>query len=89
MRIRSEYKLRSIAGETIIVKQGTNEVDLTKVISLNSSASIIYQELADKDFSKEDIIEIILDKYDTDRETAEKGAQAWIDSMKECNLIEE
>lgn len=89
MRIRSEYKLRNIAGETIIVKQGTTDIDLTKVISLNSSAYIIYKEVAGNDFCLEDIIEILENNYEIDRDTAAKGAQAWIDSMKECNLIEE
>ena len=37
MKIKSEYKLREVAGETIIVNQGTIGVDMTRIISLNSS----------------------------------------------------
>ena len=89
MRIRSEYKLREIAGETIIVKQGTTEIDLTKVISLNSSAYIIYKGVVGKDFSVEDVVDILEKNYEIDRDTATEGAKAWISSMKDCNLIEE
>lgn len=89
MRIKSEYKLRNIAGETIIVKQGTSEIDLTKVITLNSSAYIIYKGVIGKDFSMEDVAEILESNYEIDKDTAKTGAQAWIDSMKDCNLIEE
>lgn len=41
MRINTKFKLRDIAGETIIVNQGTPEADLTRIISLNTSARII------------------------------------------------
>ena len=64
MRIKSEYKLRNVAGETIIVRQGTAQIDLTKVISLNSSARVIYEALAGKEFSLEDIVEVLTDKYE-------------------------
>lgn len=89
MRIKSEYKLRNVAGETIIVRQGTAQIDLTKVISLNSSARVIYEALAGKEFSMEDIVEVLADKYGIGTAKAEEAAHAWIDSMKECNLIEE
>jgi hypothetical protein len=89
MRIKSEYKLRNVAGETIIVRQGTAQIDLTKVISLNSSARVIYEALAGKEFSLEDIVEVLTDKYEIGTAKAEEAAHAWIDSMKECNLIEE
>ena len=36
MRINTKFKLRDIAGETIIVNQGTPEADLTRIISLNT-----------------------------------------------------
>ena len=36
MRVNSNYKLREIAGETIIVNQGKEGVDMTRIISLNS-----------------------------------------------------
>lgn len=50
MRINTKFKLRDIAGETIIVNQGTPEADLTRIISLNTSARLLWNELSDKDF---------------------------------------
>lgn len=41
MRINTKFKLRDIAGETIIVNQGTPEADLTRIISLNTSARLL------------------------------------------------
>ena len=55
MRIKSNYKLREIAGETIVVKQGKSSLDMTNIISLNNSAKVLYQQLLDKDFTLADV----------------------------------
>lgn len=44
MRINTKFKLRDIAGETIIVNQGTPEADLTRIISLNTSARLLWND---------------------------------------------
>lgn len=88
MRIKAGYKLRDIAGETIIVNQGTHGIDMTKVISLNSSARFLYEQLEGKEFSREDVKAVLMDRYEIDAATAEKGAEAWIVSMGKCGVIE-
>lgn len=88
MRIKSEYKLRDIAGETIVVSQGVFGADMTKVISLNSSARLIYQELTDVEFILEDVVKVLMDNYEIDRDTAVTGAETWVESMRECGIIE-
>ena len=72
MRINTKFKLRDIAGETIIVNQGTPEADLTRIISLNTSARLLWNELSDKDFLIEDAAEILMEHYSVSEETAKK-----------------
>ena len=55
MKIKSNYKLRTIAGETIIVKQGTRDLDLTHIISLNSSVKFLYENFIAKISQKENL----------------------------------
>ena len=47
MKINSHYKLREVAGETIVVNQGTAGMDMTRIISLNASAKLLYESLAE------------------------------------------
>lgn len=42
MKINPNFKLREMAGETIIVNQGHTGADLTRIISLNKSARLLY-----------------------------------------------
>ena len=51
MKINPKYKLRKVAGESIIVQQGKVGADLTKVISLNDSACLLFEKLSKKDFT--------------------------------------
>ena len=59
MKINPIYKLRSIAGETIVVNQGTAGMDMTRIISLNASAKLLYESLAEKEFTTEDAAHIL------------------------------
>ena len=81
MRIKAGYKLRDIAGETIIVNQGTHGIDMTKVISLNSSARFLYEQIEGKEFSREDVKAVLMDRYEIDPATDEKGAETWISEV--------
>ena len=88
MKINSNYKLRSVAGETIVVNQGTTGVDMTRIISLNASAKLLYEELQGKDFAVEDAAKILEDTYGIGHEQAMTDASKWVESRRGCKVIE-
>ena len=88
MKIKSDYRLREIAGETIIVNQGTASVNMTKIISLNASARMLYETLAEKEFSLEDAAQVLISTYGISNELAQKDADNWINDLKNCGVIE-
>lgn len=88
MKIKSDYKLREIAGETIIVNQGTASINMTKIISLNATARMLYETLAEKEFSLEDAAQVLVSTYRISNEQALKDADTWITDLKNCGVIE-
>ena len=88
MKIKSDYRLREIAGETIIVNQGTASVNMTKIISLNATARMLYETLAEKEFSLEDAAQVLVSPYGISNELAQKDADTWITDLKNCGVIE-
>ena len=88
MKINLNYKLRSIAGETIVVNQGTTGTDMTRVISLNASAKLLYEQLLGKEFSMEDATQVLVDTYGIDSEQARKDAEKWAQALCKCGVIE-
>ena len=88
MRIESCYKLREIAGETIVVNQG-GDVDMTRIISLNESAVLLYRKLSGGEFSLNDAARVLVDAYGIDIERATTDAAAWVAALKDCKVISE
>ena len=88
MKINSNYKLRSIAGETIVVNQGVTGADMTRIISLNASAKLLYEQLLGKEFTLEDAAKVLVDTYGIGSEQALADAEKWAGALRKCGVIE-
>ncbi len=88
MKIKPTFKVREIAGECLIVNQGTFEVNMTKIISLNSSAKMLWESFCDMDFTVEQVAEKLVEVYGIDTDTAQTDASKWVAMLNEQNILE-
>ena len=88
MKINPKFKIRELAGEAIVVNQGTANVNMTKIISLNSSARLLYEALAERDFTVEDAAKVLVETYGISKEVALKDAAKWVVSLEQCGIIQ-
>lgn len=88
MKIKSEYKVRQIAGENVVILQGCGNSDMTQIITLNDSALLLWKELEGQDFGVEDAVAALCENYDVEETVAKSDAEAWIKRMQECGLVE-
>ncbi len=87
MRIKPGFELRSICGEHIIIAHGLDNIDFTKVITLNESAADVWYAVVDKDFTLEDMTNALLENYDVDEEQARNDAGQLLESWREVGFI--
>ncbi len=87
MKLSNNYILREIAGEKVVIKQGTHGVDMTKIISFNESACALWENFTGKDFNKEDAAAFLIERYGIEKAIANKDAEAWIVKLTECGAI--
>lgn len=87
MKFKEGYKVRSMAGENVVIMQGTAGSDMTRIISLNDSSLLLWNKLQGKDFEVADAAEILVETYKIDTEIAERDAKAWVEKLAECGLI--
>ena len=80
MKINSNYKLRDVAGETIVVNQGTAGTDMTRIISLNASAKLLYEQLLGKEF-------VLEETYGIGHDQAMTDAEKWVMALRGCQVI--
>ena len=86
MKIKQEYKVREIAGENVVIMQGGKGADLTKIITLNESALLLWNTLCESDFTAEQAAQVLMQNFEV--EAALRDATAWVERLAECGLIE-
>ena len=88
MRIKQGYKVREIAGENVVIMSGIQGADMTRIITLNESALLMWNALNEKDFSLADAQRVLLENYQVEDSVALVGAQKWIAKLQEAGLVE-
>ena len=68
--------------------QGTTGMDMTRIISLNTSAKLLYESLSEKVFTLEDAAAVLVSTYGILQEQALKDAQVWVEALQKCKVIE-
>jgi hypothetical protein len=88
MKFKDGYKVRSMAGENVVIMQGKAGSDMTRIISLNESSLLLWNALQGKDFEVADVANILVETYEIESETALQDAQLWVAKLRECGLVE-
>jgi hypothetical protein len=71
----------------MIVEPGKDMVDLSKVYSLNKTAAFLWNELQGRDFSEDDVAEILIEEYGLTPRTAYMDGTKMLQQFKAENLI--
>lgn len=87
MKTRKGYTLRSLGKEFVLVAEGLDAVDFSRMVSLNESAAFLWKSVEDKDFEAETLVELLLNEYGITREVAEKDVAALLQTWKEADMV--
>lgn len=87
MRIKDGFELREICGENVILSHGMENIDFSKIISLNETAAFLWKEAVGKDFDEQSLSDALLDAYDVDAETVRKDVERILSTWREIGLL--
>lgn len=87
MKIIKEFMLREIAGEAMLIPVGKTVTEFKGMISLNGVAAFIWSNL-EKVETEEELIALILEKYDVSEEEAAKDVHGLCTALREVGFIE-
>lgn len=88
MKIADKYKVREMAGEHVIVVQGAYGADMTRIVALNESSLYLWDALRGRDFTADDVVRLLLERYEVDEATARRDAGVWSARLAECGILE-
>ena len=64
MRIKEGFELREICGEHVILSHGMDNIDFSKIISLNETAAFLWKQAVGKEAISEDgLVSSLLEAY--------------------------
>lgn len=87
MKINDKMKIRDMMGEHIIIMQGADAVDMTRVVALNDTALFLYNNLSGRDFELDDAVRLLTDHYAVADDVALRDAERLLADMKKNNIV--
>lgn len=88
MKIKDGFTLRQICGEYVVVGEGLAQVNFNKMLSLNESAAYLWKAVQGKEFTAQDLVKLLLDKYEVSEEIAAKDVEKLIAIWLEQGVAE-
>lgn len=89
MKLKSDCKVRKIAGESVIVRMGAQNVNMTSIVSLNPTSEWLWEQLQSESFDTDKVADLLTAEYEVEREVALVDAAKWIEMLRSANLVEE
>lgn len=87
MKLKEGFVLRTICGRKVLSGEGLDQVNYSKLLSLNDSAAYLWQSLQGKDFVVADMAKLLTDKYEVDEATAMADSQKLCEKWEEAGII--
>lgn len=89
MKIKEGFILRQICGEYVVVGEGLAQVNFNKMLSLNESAAYLWKSVSGKEFTKEDLVQLLLDQYEVTPERAAEDIDKLVAIWMEQGVAQE
>ena len=89
MKIKPGFELREMCGEHIIIATGKENIDFSKVISLNESAVCLWREVEGKEFTAETLAALLVEQYEVDADVALADAKALASQSISVGIVSE
>lgn len=87
MKIKNGFELRNVCGENIIVASGKENIDFSKIISLNETAAYLWNVVQGKDFTATDLAEALTAEYEVSEPVALADSEQIMKQWQEAGLI--
>ena len=87
MQVRTGFKLNQVCGQSFLVPMGENNIDFSKLISLNESSLLLWKRMEQGEFTEDDLVNLLLEEYDVDEATARRDVEAIIEQFRKEEVI--
>ena len=86
MKIKEGFLLRDVAGNHVVVPVG--QVDFDGMIKLNETGAFLWN-LMSRDTDADHLVNALLSEYNVDRSAAAKDVEAFLQKLRNAELLDE
>ena len=58
-------------------------------MALNESSRYLWEQLRGREFDLDDVVSLLVERYEVDEATARRDAEAWMSRLAECGVLEQ
>lgn len=87
MKKKKGMELRDVCGEHVIVAYGMENIDFSKIISLNDTAAYLWQAVGENDITAAALADLLCQEYEVEHERALADSQRVLDQWMEAGLL--
>ena len=89
MKIKKGFVLRQVCGENVIVGEGLEAIDFGKLLSLNETATWLWEQAEEMgDFTIDSLVVKLLDEYDVTEDVARSDVSNIVNEWVKVAVVE-
>lgn len=86
MKLKKDFILREIMGDVVLVPINQSTSQFNGLITVNELGKFIWENL-EKVQDENDLLQLILDEYEVDRDVAKKDLDEFLQVLKDMEII--
>lgn len=87
MQIKKGFIMREMAGKFVVVPVDSTEHGFHGVIQMNKTGAFLWRQLEKKDQQKEELIDAMLETYDTTPEDAKRDVELFLAKIDAAGIL--
>ncbi len=88
LKVKNGFVLRKIGPQTVAVPVGKLTGEIHGVVALTESGALLWEKLI-QGAEKEDLVSLLLEEYEIDKETASRDVDEFINGLFVQGVMEE
>ena len=89
MKVKENYVIKTIGEDIVVVPVKNEAVRFNGIITLNKTGKFLFETLQETSYTKEELLDRMLDKYDVEEDKASKDLDKFIEILRKNNLLDE
>lgn len=81
--------MRNVCDTNVIIAQGLEHINFSKIINLNDSAAWLWQQIEGKEFTVELLTALLMEHYEVNEKVARRDAGELTDSWIKAGIVED